>query len=104
MTMRMIPTKTTIALSTILLAIIPQAHAGNADSQGAGLSSCAEFTRFYRQNPTVADGLYSAWMSGFLTGLNLMSEGKGDGYRDVGPNSVPSQMKWMRRYCSQHPS
>jgi hypothetical protein len=38
---------------------------------GAGMTSCAEFAKEYRQNPESTESIFFSWAQGFMSGTNL---------------------------------
>jgi hypothetical protein len=94
-------TRTIIALSAVLLAAVPQAHANDVQTLGTGYSSCTEYTRFSR-TPVRND--FNTWLTGYMTGWNAASIGFSKTYRNLGADSLESMEQWMDAYCTQHPT
>ena len=95
---RMRRTMGNILRLAILLACLLPAHAEEATVFGHGLDSCAKWTeargtRSYRQ------GLYTQWLAGFLSGLNIESKGP-DVLNGQGFDAL---MAWLDNYCGTNP-
>src|SRR5260370_42514442 len=82
----------------ILVACLLPAHAEEATVFGHGLDSCEKWTeargtRSYRQ------GLYTQWLAGFLSGLDVESEGA----RALFQHGFDVWMAWLGNVCRAYP-
>jgi hypothetical protein len=91
---------------TVLVAAMP-AHAERSVIVGAGIGTCGEMGKLYRQSPDEARTLYNSWSQGFLTAMNLA---RGQlGLRETTIELFPPgwnadrQWRYLMRYCNQHP-
>jgi hypothetical protein len=82
----------------ILLACLLPAHAEEATVFGHGLDSCEKWTEA-RGTRSYRRGLYTQWLAGFLSGLNVESKGP-DALSGQGFDAL---MAWLDKYCGANP-
>jgi hypothetical protein len=69
---------------------------------GLGAGSCGEIAEQFRSEPTETQHWMIMWAQGFMSGLNVYLEEKGQ-YRDLQSMKVEAQEQSLREYCDQHP-
>src|SRR5262245_35793975 len=92
-----------IIVAAILLAHMPQVKAADYMIQGVGITTCAKYNEFYRQNARLTDDIFGSWASGYLSGLNSAFNYTSHNYRNLGRYPVTSMTKWLHGYCARHP-
>jgi hypothetical protein len=75
----------------------------HADTQGAGLMSCAKYAEAYRKTPALADAVFLAWAQGYISGLNAGVEEAYDAYFDLGAKTPDEMQRFLRKYCNDRP-
>ena len=70
---------------------------------GAGMSTCAEFARYYRKDPDLFESYYFAWAQGYMTGLNVAMLVAKKPMQDVEAWPVSKQRLHIRTFCDQRP-
>jgi hypothetical protein len=72
---------------------------------GAGYQSCAQFTKFYRNNanPTVIESAFFSWAQGFMSGWNGAMRDDKVLKVDLSAMTVAEQKKYLRDYCDKQP-
>lgn len=87
-------------LSVLISFAAGHAHAAGRAIFGAGLLSCGEWQKFKATNDRASLFQMQAWVDGFLSGQNLMSEAP-DILVDK-PNST-AFYAWIDNYCAANP-
>ncbi len=91
-----------LALPTSALAF---SNAENkADILGLGLTSCADFAKYYQKNPAQVESAFFDWFAGFATGANGAMDVMGHPEQKKNLHMRPADTKrFLRVYCDQHP-
>jgi hypothetical protein len=71
--------------------------------RGIGTTSCAEFAKAYKIDPTYAETVYASWAQGLMSGANLLTMRDQKQFRDLGAKPYEMQMMQIRNYCDSHP-
>ena len=87
----------------LVVAMLIQPRSSKADHiVGLGAGPCSEIIEQYRTDPTVVQSWMMMWAQGFMSGLNVYLEEKGQ-YRDLQSMKVAAQAQMLRAYCDEHP-
>jgi hypothetical protein len=84
----------------LLLATFQPADAQSV-GRGVGTATCAEFARFYRDDPT--ELVFVTWAQGFMTGWNFAARTLGGKERNLSATGIESQEFVIRSHCDKHP-
>ena len=82
----------------LVAATAPATAAEKIIAMGAGLQSCAEFAKAYREDAS-SEIVYFSWAQGYITASNLCP-----GFlTDLSAMSVDAQKRRIRAFCDQRP-
>ena len=90
----------------VLAALLIQSTIAIADPigvAGPGAHSCAEFARFFRQDPDQTSVMMFTWAQGYMSGLNVAGGASGREVRDLAGMNTKDEEWAILNYCDQHP-
>jgi hypothetical protein len=94
-----------IAAAVLLLMVHAAVAQGKATSWGAGVTSCAEFSKSYQATPKITEDYYFSWTMGFLSGMNASPylSGKPESVKRLNALSAEDAKRFLRLYCHRNP-
>ena len=73
-------------------------------AKGSGATSCSEFEKMYKLDPSAADDEFYNWALGFMSGWNFANATAGQPTRNLNATAPAVQETYLRQYCDQQPS
>lgn len=70
---------------------------------GAGVSTCGEFARAYRDDPAHVMVFYFSWAQGAMSNANMLKKVIKQPQRDLNGIPVEEQMDRLRTFCDRRP-
>jgi hypothetical protein len=98
--------KTAVVLIALLVSSAAQQCALAADDivvWGSGGRDCATFTKGYKKEPDLEELLLTTWITGYLSGLNMMTRYKGGDMKNLKVFDMERAVSRIKVFCDQHP-
>lgn len=88
-----------VILYVVMLGTSMEARAESAWI-GAGVASCSEFAKFYREDPK-NENLFYLWAMGYMSGVNTPMMRRSS--TDLAKLDTRTQLQVIRQYCDANP-